>query len=266
MQLSFAPLFSGSSGNATLVKNDQGAILIDAGVTAKRLAEALPAVGCSIDDVRAILVTHEHFDHIKGLPVLSRRYKIPIYATEGTLDALTGDFASPMIRVAAGEAFSLCGMEITPFRTPHDAAESCGYVVEYGIAKFALATDIGSLKSDWFDRVVGADAVLLESNYDDGMLTAGSYPWPLKQRIRGTRGHLPNEIAGVAAARLVESGTKTVVLGHLSKENNHPEVAKMTVRAVLMENGIDPDRDLLLDVAKRDTPTALYTINAGFTR
>ena len=227
MTLRFSPLFSGSSGNAVYVSGCDMQLLIDCGMSCARVTGELRAIGVSPEDIGGILVTHEHIDHIRGVGVFARKYRCPVYATEETWAAM-GEKLGPIPpenrrMVRPGEDFFLGQLNVTPFPTPHDAACSVGYVLSTPDgARFALATDIGCVRSGWLDAVRGCAAVLLESNYDPGMLQAGRYPYDLKRRIQSRKGHLSNDDAAEAALALVHAGARQLVLGHLSKENNFP--------------------------------------------
>ena len=266
MELRFAPLFSGSSGNAIYVGCDDAHILVDAGISGTRVAQALEGIGVAPGSLSGILVTHEHVDHIRGIGVLSRKYDIPIYATEGTWAAMFSKigavsdknrcFIEPEIN------FFLGPVEIMAFSTPHDAADSVGYAFELDQTRFALATDIGCVRDSWLKHVVGADAVLLESNYDPDMLKAGPYPYDLKKRILSRRGHLSNDDAGATAAQLIKAGARQIVLGHLSKENNFPELALKSAEVALMTEGIEVGADADVRVALRDSTTGIFSVNS----
>ena len=267
MQLLFCPLFSGSSGNAVYVGDGESGVLVDAGVSCARIVSELDSIGIRPDGVKALLVTHEHADHVSGAGIFSRRFDVPVYATEGTWRAMEGKIGeiSPKNArlVDVTQDFFIGGMNVAPFPLPHDAAEPCGYSFYLGGVKASVATDIGCVRDSWMKAVLGSDLVLLEANYDPDMLKAGKYPYALKTRILGRRGHLSNEDAGRAAAQLIEGGTKTLLLGHLSKENNFPELARMTVECALREAGIDPDNDASLAVASRDHMSGLYALRDG---
>jgi len=266
MELRFAPLFSGSSGNAIYVGCDGAHMLVDAGVSGTRVAKALESVGVSPKDLSGILVTHEHTDHIQGVGVLSRKYDVPVYATEGTWEAMDGKLgviaAKNRCLIEPEINFFLGPVEIMAFSTPHDAADSVGYAFELDRSRFALATDIGCVRDSWLKHVLGADAVLLESNYDPDMLKAGPYPYDLKKRILSRRGHLSNDDAGQTAAKLIAAGARQVVLGHLSKENNFPELALRSAEAILYSEGIENGRDADVRVALRDEVTGIFSVRS----
>lgn len=249
-------LFSGSSGNCIYVSYNETSILIDAGVSGKRIEGALKSIGESFEKVKGIFITHEHSDHICGAGILSRRYKIPIYANPSTWKAMhpfMGKLSSDLVRhIEVGQNLMLEDIEIRPFSIPHDAACPVGYNLFINGKKLTIATDIGHMSRELLENLEKSDMVLLESNHDIEMLKTGRYPWPLKQRILGENGHLCNDMAGKVVAYLAENGTKLFLLGHLSKENNFPELAYQTVCNALLEKQINPVEDVYLEVALRD--------------
>lgn len=254
--LTIFPIRSGSSGNATLISDGATHLLVDCGISGKAAAEGLLAAGVAPSEVAAMLITHEHSDHIKGVGVFSRKYGVPIYARRDTLEAMpevVGKISPESIHIIESD-FSLGNIRIKPFDIPHDAANPTGYVFENDIDKAAVATDIGEITETVLNAVRGSRCVLLEANYDPNMLDMGSYPYALKQRIKSERGHLCNEEAGIFAAALAKSGTREIILGHLSRENNYPALAFATVKNVLREVKITQEHDVALSVAERDKP------------
>lgn len=268
MELLLSPLFSGSSGNAVYVGAGRTGILVDAGVSCARVVAEMKASGIDPAALSGILITHEHSDHVAGAGILSRKFDLPIYATEGTWNAMAeklGAVSAKNIRVIeSGQDFYIGDLDISPFPLPHDAADPCGYAFTCGRLRAAIATDIGCLREGWLKAVSGCELVLLESNYDPGMLKAGRYPYALKTRILGTKGHLSNEDAGRAACRLVESGVRSLILGHLSRENNFPELALETVRLALTDAGVKVGTDAELTVASRDHASGMFAVRDGF--
>ncbi len=266
MELRFSPLFSGSSGNAVYIAGPGSEFLIDAGVSCARIVDEMKAIGANPQDISAILITHEHIDHIRGAGVFARKYGANVYATAGTWEAMRqkiGEIPAEFVRVIDRERdFFLGEMNVQPFETPHDAAESVGYVISIpGGARFALATDIGCVKTGWMNAVAGASAVLLESNYDPAMLRAGRYPYALKKRIMSRHGHLSNDDAAEATIALARAGTQRIVLGHLSKENNFPELALRSSLAALERDGAP---DLEVTVARRDGTSGVFSVKSAF--
>lgn len=267
MELRFAPLFSGSSGNSVYLGCDTGHVLVDAGVSCTRILSELKRVGVDPGQLQALVITHEHIDHIKGAGVLSRKLDLPIYATPGTWAAMEdkiGPVAEKNIRVFQTEQdFFIGGLNVQSFPTPHDAAESVGYTFSVGGKRFSVATDLGCVRDSWMNYVRGSDAVLLEANYDPDMLKAGPYPYDLKKRILSRRGHLSNDDSGAAAVELISAGARQIVLGHMSKENNFPELAWRSCLAILQAAGIDPEADASLRVARRDETTGMFAVRDG---
>jgi phosphoribosyl 1,2-cyclic phosphodiesterase len=228
----FAVLASGSGGNSCYVEGPGGAILVDAGLSARETARRVSAAGGDMERVRAILVTHEHGDHVAGARVLARRLDVPVFATEGTLDAAPEEIpgASP---IEPGREFCAGGFSVLPFPLPHDAAEPVGFVLSCGPVTLGYATDLGYPTALARERLSRCDAVVLESNHDERMLMEGPYPWHLKMRIRGRRGHLSNPASAGLLADLMHPGLRAVVLAHLSETNNLPDLALGCAREAL---------------------------------
>ncbi len=264
MPFVFCPLFSGSSGNAMYLAAGDTRLLIDAGVPAKSLLAALATLDVAPESLSGILVTHEHSDHIRGVGALSRKLDLPVYASEGTwaaMESKVGEVATRNQRAfRAGEDFYVRDIGVEPFSIPHDAADPVGFSLLYQGRKVAVATDLGHIQPRWVRAVSGADVLLIESNHDLRMLETGSYPQYLKSRIRGRNGHLSNVDCGKALVELAATGVRTCILGHLSPENNLPELAYQTVRDALSAQGIRCGEDFQLDVAWRDRISTYYTI------
>ncbi|MDL2205647.1 MBL fold metallo-hydrolase [Eubacteriales bacterium OttesenSCG-928-N13] len=267
MEFRFAPLLSGSSGNALYVGAGDTHILVDAGASGARLIPQMQAAGVDPRKLSAILVTHEHSDHVAGVGVMSRKFDLPIYATEGTWSKMgkkIGVVAQNNIRtITAKQDFYMGRINVTPFAIPHDAADPVGYSFRLGAIKCAIATDIGCIQDDWMDEVAGSDVLLLEANHDVDMLKAGRYPYELKRRILSRRGHLSNDDCGKAAAMLGARGVRHIILGHLSNENNHAPLAQLTVENALREAGIEPGEQIMLSVAKRDMLCGVFSLGIG---
>jgi phosphoribosyl 1,2-cyclic phosphodiesterase len=257
MILRFCTLVSGSSGNSSLVAAGSTKILVDSGRSGKHIESCLRNVGTAPEELDCILVTHEHIDHTASVGIMSRRYNIPIYTTYGTWEGMQNanmlgriDEANKNI-INSLTPFVIKDIEITAFPIPHDAAEPVGYIFKTPKACAVVATDMGYLCDEAKDALYGADIVLLESNYDIDMLQNGGYPYPLKQRILGANGHLSNKDSALFAVRLAESGTRHIVLGHLSQQNNTPECAMSEVAREFASNGIKIGRDVNISVAPR---------------
>lgn len=223
---------SGSGGNCSLISSGNSNLLIDAGISLRRIETAIRGLGLDRDDISGVLVTHEHSDHVSGLKTMLKRWDVPIYAPATVAERLVTmlpEIAQRILLVSPGCPFQLAGFKVTAFRTPHDTRESVGYRVEAdGI--FALATDLGHVTEEVLENLTGADTVLIEANHDPDMLKQGPYPFQLKQRILSDHGHLSNQSCGELARYLVQHGTRQVILGHISKDNNRPELALMEVR------------------------------------
>jgi phosphoribosyl 1,2-cyclic phosphodiesterase len=249
----FCSLYSSSSGNCTFIGCDGEGILIDAGVSAKKIEEALRYIGSGIECIRAIFVTHEHSDHINGIRVLASKHGIKVFASKGTLDGMNEReiFKSKIdAYIMPAEGTEICGMYVRPFRISHDAYEPTGFTVVTPAGKrAAIATDMGIITEEAANALYGSDLVLLESNHDINMLKMGPYPYPLKQRILSDVGHLSNDVCSGFAVELAKSGTKQFILGHLSKENNHPSLAYETTRLALTQAGFEENTDYRLTVA-----------------
>ncbi len=232
----FTSIASGSSGNCTYIGSDNTHILVDAGVSKKRIEEGLHELDLSLEDIDAIFVTHEHTDHIAAIRTILKKYNIPIYATGGTIQGIRqsdkkGEMTdSEFIRVYVDQAVIVGDMIVNPMRISHDALEPCGYRIFCGDKKVGVATDLGCYDEYTVKSLSGCDALLLEANHDVRMLQTGPYPYYLKSRILGDRGHLSNEKSSELLCKLLHDNIKGVFLGHLSKENNMPELAYETVR------------------------------------
>lgn len=260
----FCPLLSGSSGNATYIAAGSERILVDCGVSGKQMTAALAAIGVAAETLSALFITHAHNDHLRGAGVLSRRYHLPIYASGGTWREIErwnalGEIAPENIRVFDSKRtqidtpFSFIQVECFPL--PHDTPEPVGYRFSLGGKTAVVATDIGYITPEIQEAAGFADMILLESNHDLDMLKNGSYPWPLKRRILSNYGHLSNDAAGLFAVELVKNGVSRIYLGHLSQENNRPQLALETVAGRLSRSRIDPERDVELLVARRSSPS-----------
>lgn len=250
---------SGSSGNCIYIGTERTHILVDAGISNKRIQQGLNDIGLNGNDVNGILITHEHSDHIKGLGVLARKYRLPIYSTEETLEEIRsksslGDYDKELLRPVCPDVdFTVGDLTIQPFSIDHDAVNPVAYRVQCGMKAVAVATDMGHYDQYIVDHLQGLDALLLESNHDVRMLEAGPYPYYLKCRILGDQGHLSNENAGRLLSCILHDRLKKILLGHLSKENNLEELAYETVRLEI-DQGDTPygSGDFSISVAGRD--------------
>lgn len=255
---------SGSSGNCIYVGTEATHLLVDAGISGKRVEMGLGALNLCGRDIDGILVTHEHSDHIQGLGVLCRRYRIPVYATERTIVEIKacrslGEIPEELFcPVMADEAFTVKDLTVNPMHISHDAADPVAYRLSYGKKRAAVCTDLGVYNEYTVECLKGMDVLLLEANHDVNMLQVGSYPYYLKQRILGKRGHLSNESSGQLLSRVLHDGLKKVVLGHLSQENNLPELAYETVRLEIeMADNAYRANDFPIQIAKRSEVSEL---------
>lgn len=254
----FCSLYSGSSGNCIFVSTENAKILIDAGLSGKAIQSGLSKINESISDIDGIFITHEHSDHIKGAGIVSRKYDIPIYANKITWESMLpmlGKLSEHNIRVMDNECMELNDLYIKSFEIPHDAACPRGYSVTDGKKKVCVATDMGYFTDKVKEEISDADIVLLESNHDVEMLKSGPYPYVLKRRILGNKGHMSNDDCGKAIVDITGDKLKRIMLGHLSKINNYPDLAYMTVVNILKENSIKLNKDIILSIAKRDVPS-----------
>ena len=253
----FCSLYSGSSGNSLYIESDNTKILIDAGESAKKIAEALSSINVNPEELDAILVTHEHSDHVKGLGTFSKKYNIPVYANKQTWDEMPeqeAKISSENIKCFnPSENMEIKDFKIYPFKIPHDAANPCGFNIYTSNKKISIATDIGHMTNGIIKNLEDSIFIMLEANYDPEVLKFSKYPYILKSRIAGPTGHLPNEMAGKTIAHLLNSGLQQAILGHLSKESNFPELAYKTVIDEVISSNYD-ENSLKLSVASRDIP------------
>ena len=265
MRFTFCPLFSGSSGNALFIGAGDTRILIDAGMPGKSITEALKQIDVLPETLNGIAVTHEHSDHVKGVGIMSRKYHIPIYANERTWNAMArsiGEIHPANRRIIQDEEdFFIGDLALYPFSIPHDAADPVGYRVFYGGRSVATATDMGYARKNVLKTLAGVDVLLLESNHDPELLKINPhYSMYLKQRILSNHGHLSNEASAEALLQLLETGVTEVLLGHLSGENNTPELAMQTHTEILSREGVRVGEDVHLGLAWRDRVSRKFEI------
>lgn len=246
--MKFAVLASSSAGNATFVEGGGVRLLVDAGTNCKRLAAALAPLGVSPADLDAVLLTHEHHDHVSSLAVLEKRCGTPLYATAGTFEGCEQDLGGcgscdgwDCRCFEAGEPFEIGGLRVEPFSVPHDAADPVGFVLDDGSARLGIATDLGFATALAAQRLRGCAALALEFNHDLRMLETSARPPALIQRIRGRNGHLSNDQGAELLGDVAGSGLRHVVPMHLSGECNDPALAVAAARGALREAGLDPD-------------------------
>lgn len=258
-------LASGSSGNATFIQGEQSSVLVDAGLSGKAIVHRLESIGIDPSELNGILVTHEHIDHIRGVGVLARKFDLQVYATERTWDAIKPSVGTipdyNQCILEAGKALEIEDLQIDHFETSHDAVDSIGFSFQCDDIKLGITTDTGYLTNTARKYIDGSDLLIFESNHDLQMLKTGRYPWSLKKRILGDKGHLSNDAAAHCLASLINGKTRGVILAHLSQENNTPELAYSTVAQVLKDAGLNPERDFVLEVAPRCLPGTLWQVD-----
>lgn len=264
MTLSFCSFSSGSSGNCYLIKSQNTAILVDAGISGKKVFDGLEKTGTQREDLAAILITHEHSDHTKSIKTLLKKEKhLKAYANKKTWDHINADICEEQKSVfLTGESFKIKDIEVRPFLVSHDAAEPVGFSFYSGGKQISVVTDTGCLEEHILEEIIHADILILEANHDVDMLRIGKYPWFLKQRVLGEKGHLSNVAAGEAILKLMCSHDKErcILLAHLSRENNFPEMAYQTVKNILEEEDYYIGKNLKLNTIIRDEISLVYQI------
>lgn len=265
MSLKFCSLASGSSGNCQYIAANSTRVLLDAGLSGKYIKNAIDSISEDITKLSGILVTHEHSDHIQGVGVLMRRYNLDVYANQSTWDAMLpkiGKVDPDRVKVIEnGVPFAIGDLEVKSIGISHDAADPVAYRFSDGVSRLAVATDLGTMTEEILKELLQVDFLMLESNHDIEMLKMGAYPYYLKRRILSEVGHLSNDNAGEIATLAVQGGrVQNILLGHLSKENNFPELAFETVSGVLRENHIHVGTDVCLDLSYRDRVGRVYSI------
>ncbi len=256
--LKFCSLYSGSSGNSSFIQSENINILVDAGVSGKKIIDALASINIGIEDISAILITHEHSDHTQSIATLSKKYNIPIYANKKTWDAMQDKkekiSKDNIFYFNNNKPFKLNDITILPFDIPHDAVDPCGFTISDKESKISIATDIGHMTTSIIDNIKNSNFLLLEANYEPDVLKCSTYPFHLKERIASPLGHLSNIEAGKTINYLADFGVKNIMLGHLSNENNFPELAYKSVLEQI-EN-----KDLNLSVANRFSPSEFFNV------
>ncbi len=262
--LNIHPLYSSSSGNMFHIESDKTDILIDVGVSYKAINEGLKEINKNISDISAVLITHEHVDHIKGLSLLCRKNSIPIYACGKTANLLSDmlkekNITADINKVFYGQPFKINDLEITPFETSHDAISPCGYNIVSNTSKLTYATDLGLVSDEVFEYLKFSDYSVIEANYDKTMLEFGKYPYPLKHRIKSDLGHLSNDDTANIVTKLASIGKSQFLFAHLSQNNNNKEVLLNTIENKLLENDI-PTSNISLNVASKNLSGEVYNI------
>ena len=261
MSLRICSLASGSSGNCYVIASEDTVLLVDVGISCKQMKERLLDFGRELSEIDAVLITHEHSDHVKGLSALAKLNR-RIYASQKTFEAIESQLPEEICKsFSAGDSFQIGGIRVETFKTSHDAADPVGYSFEADGKTICIVTDTGYVSEEIKTYMAKADILVLESNHDENVLKIGPYPWFLKQRILSDKGHLSNEAAGSALAEIMieENNTKKrqVLLAHLSKENNFPEMAQATIENILREKACSP-KNCILQVLPRNEVSEIY--------
>ncbi len=263
-RLKVCTLVSGSSANCTYVEVDGCGLLIDAGAGIRRTEALLNSVDSSLSKVKGIFITHEHSDHISGLKTITKKYRIPILANRSTLDEIS--FLLPEVDsdlfcvLPTGGNAKSGAFSVTSFPCMHDSVECAGYVVDTGLCKVGISTDLGQITDDVTNALNGCKVLVFEANHDIDMLRNGPYPYSLKQRISGPNGHLSNQQAGEALTEFVQKGTEQVFLAHLSKDNNTESLCRCTVENALRRSGIEAEKDVRVRVAPRSDRSEVFCL------
>jgi phosphoribosyl 1,2-cyclic phosphodiesterase len=247
MAFSATILGSGSSGNATLLSHGDAHVLLDAGLSGREICRRMLALRVAPEKLHGVVITHEHMDHTRGLRALARQLRLPVYVSEATLESM--DFGKELCRcerIESGQQFELAGMTFLPFAVPHDAADPLAFVVNAVGQRLGLAMDLGYVSGLVKERLTACDCLILESNHDLEMLKVGPYPWALKQRVMSRQGHLSNEAVAQFLAEDFDLQARFIYLAHLSKNNNHPDLAMLAASRALASRRLSPE-----DVAAR---------------
>lgn len=262
--MKFSVLASGSSGNSLYIETGDAKLLVDAGLSGKQLNARLAQIGVHAENLTAILVTHEHIDHVKGLGVMARRYQLPIYVNEATykhLPSSVGDIPSSLLNfLETGASFALADVGIESIAISHDAAEPIGFRFFEKDESLAIVTDLGYVNEKIIRSLDGVDSLIWESNHDVNMLRMGTYPWNIKRRILGDSGHLSNEDSAAALLEIVRGVGEQIYLAHLSQDNNLLELAHLTVKNVLEDAGLAIGTDIKLRETYPDRATDLQEV------
>ena len=264
MKIKFISLASGSSGNCYFIGTDAYGILVDAGIGIRTIKKHLKDLGIGLDTIRAVLITHDHADHIKAVGHLGEKFGIPVYSTPEVHIGINKSYCvteklSTSVRyLNKGTQIQIEDLSITAFEVPHDGTDNVGYCIEADGKTFSFLTDLGHITSTAAEYICRANYLILEANYDEEMLKMGPYPQYLKERIAGPNGHMSNRETAEFLAENITERLKYIWLCHLSKDNNHPELAYKTVELLLRSKGVLVGKDVQLIALKRNTPSELY--------
>ena len=257
MSVRVCVLGSGSKGNCTLLATEKTRLLIDAGLSRKDTRERLAAIGEPADGLDAVVISHEHIDHINGLRMLALDGKLPIYISPATRDAVSWDARIQSFEhFAASEKFTIGDIEVTPFSIPHDAVDPVAFTFDTQGIRIGLVTDLGYVPEVVKQRVKGCHCLIFESNHDLEMLKVGPYPWPVKQRVMSRHGHLSNNAAAAFLAEDFDGTAQVLVLAHLSETNNHPEIARLSAEQAVAHR--TRGERIKIHLASQTTPTAVF--------
>lgn len=261
--MEYISVASGSTGNCHFIRENNTKILVDVGISGKKVIEGLSSHDINLDGARGILITHEHIDHIKGVGVISRKFDIPIYATYKTMEELRPNIGKipeeNLIVIDKNEKFFIDDLEISAISISHDAVDPVMYKISNSKKNIAIITDLGFVSEDIENAAFKSDVVVLESNHDKNMLEVGPYSYQLKKRVSSNVGHLSNDCAGEFCAKLIKSGTKKILLAHLSRQNNMPLLAYQSVISILQNKKIN-ENDVSLSVLEPYSPSHLIAI------
>lgn len=267
MAMYFCSLASGSSGNCQYIATDNTVVLLDAGLSGKYITNSLEHINAKLENLKAIFITHEHSDHVKGAGILMRKYGVELYITEKTfceVESKLGKIDLEKVKFIKKEEDLLIGdLVVHPFSVSHDAVDTVAYSFKKNDTKVSVVTDLGHVPLDILSKIIDSNLLMIESNHDVDMLNAGKYPYMLKRRILSNKGHISNVTAADTIVRAHTSSEHLghVILGHLSKDNNTPEIAYETVKSVIEENGITIGDEISLDLAYRDRVGKLYRLD-----
>lgn len=264
--LQYSLLASGSSGNSILVRTDQQCVLIDAGLSGKQIEASMRIIGVDPNSLTGILVTHEHIDHVKGVGIMARRYKVPVFANKNTWTMMSkciGDVSPHYCeQFLSGDRINIGDMQLQSFSISHDSIDPVGFAVTANGCKLAIVTDTGYVNKKTKQHLQESDAIIIEANHDVDMLRAGPYTWPLKQRILSDVGHLSNENAAYLIAEILSRKTKHINLAHLSRENNMPVLAHLTVKTILEAEQYRPGEEFTIEISEPDRPSKLFQLKS----
>lgn len=265
--LKFISFGSGSSGNCYLLQSDKCTLMIDSGVGVRALKKYSRDYGIKLNTIDAILVTHDHADHVKSVGAISNENKIPVYATEAVHRGIVKNYcvrkkidADNVRKISADVPFEINGCRITAFEVPHDSSGNVGYKIEADGVTFCLMTDIGHITEDIKENISLADYLVIEANHDESMLAQGPYPQHLKERVAGDFGHLSNTTCAKAIKEYASEKLKHVWLCHLSEENNHPELLRKTMETTLSEGRYTMGNDFKVEILKRKSPSDIFEL------